>query len=85
MTPHIYASGKNAQALKPHTDEYDVVIVHMAGRKVWHTCVPKSDQPNLSEAQKAEAAEMKRENIQGTVQSCWLQLFFSFDLTLCVF
>ena len=66
VTPHIYASGKTAQALKPHTDMYDVVIVHMAGRKVWYTCIPRSNSSEqLSEAARAEMAEIQKEQVDG--------------------
>lgn len=44
-TIHLYATGpkKGAQALVPHTDEYDVFVAQLAGSKTWTVCTPEPE------------------------------------------
>lgn len=37
---HAYFSNEQAEALKPHTDPYDVAVVQLAGSKEWTVCFP---------------------------------------------
>eukprot|EP00045_Choanoeca_perplexa_P006861 m.59743 g.59743 ORF g.59743 m.59743 type:complete len:2336 (-) comp13823_c0_seq5:1666-8673(-) len=66
-TVHAYVSPSQAQALKPHTDPYDVFVVQVSGEKDWTICTPQPQgaEDVLSDAYKAQLQEILRNNIQG--------------------
>ena len=68
---HYYLSGKNAKALKPHDDRYDVVILHMAGEKTWTTCAPRASEKLPASLNDAERALLRvLQSRKGRVW-CW--------------
>ena len=68
---HYYLSGKNAKALKPHDDRYDVVILHMAGEKMWTTCAPRASEKLPASLNDAERALLRvLQSRKGRVW-CW--------------
>lgn len=59
-TTHYYLTGPGAQALPAHTDVYDVLVLHLAGRKKWTTCIPRVGHALLSDAERAQLADTLR-------------------------
>jgi hypothetical protein len=67
ISSHAYISGPGAQALAPHTDPYDVLVVHTFGRKLWRVCVPKPAKGTAEHnpAQLAELQEIEMDKFEG--------------------
>ncbi|EDQ86327.1 uncharacterized protein MONBRDRAFT_11172 [Monosiga brevicollis MX1] len=66
---HGYVTPPGAQALKPHTDPYDVLVIQTYGEKQWTICTPQpAGAQNRTDAEKAQLQEIVRHSIQGCTQ-----------------
>ncbi|EDQ88297.1 uncharacterized protein MONBRDRAFT_32951 [Monosiga brevicollis MX1] len=68
VTSHVYLSGSEAHALNPHTDPYDVLVLHLHGQKHWTVCHPLDSSPewaDASQAQLAQLFEIQRKSVDG--------------------
>lgn len=69
VSMNVYHSGPNGVALFPHTDRYDVFVLHLEGEKVWEICIPedmsKGDVGSLSAADIADIKEVAEANVAG--------------------
>ena len=71
-TVHSYISSEGDQALNPHTDPYDTVLLQLSGAKEWTTCVPitKAAIANetsrlLSDADRCQLHEVRTDHARG--------------------
>jgi ribosomal protein L16 Arg81 hydroxylase len=67
VSAHAYISSPGAQALQPHTDPYDVFVLHVHGVKTWTVCTPSptSGQARHTPAELAELQEIERHQPEG--------------------
>ncbi|EDQ85702.1 uncharacterized protein MONBRDRAFT_38713 [Monosiga brevicollis MX1] len=68
VTSHVYLSGSEAHALNPHTDPYDVLVLHLHGQKHWTVCHPldsSTEWADASQAQLAQLFEIQRKSVDG--------------------
>eukprot|EP01062_Namystynia_karyoxenos_P033419 TRINITY_DN2459_c1_g1_i1.p1 TRINITY_DN2459_c1_g1~~TRINITY_DN2459_c1_g1_i1.p1 ORF type:complete len:1040 (+),score=302.83 TRINITY_DN2459_c1_g1_i1:94-3120(+) len=58
---NLYVSGPGGQALRPHLDPYDVLILHVAGQKQWELCEapPTAPRPAVCSAYSSPEAARK--------------------------
>lgn len=68
---HVYATPANAQALNPHNDPYDIVVVQVSGAKHWTLCSPAA--ATLPAAERSlffSAADLCIWQTRGGCKSC---------------
>lgn len=74
VTQHWYLSGREAHALRPHTDGGDVFVMQVDGEKHWQICLPPASATSRRECAASDTCtdadvviveEMKRKSSKG--------------------
>jgi Cupin superfamily protein len=69
VSMNVYRSGPNGVALYPHTDRYDVFVLHLEGEKTWEICIPEDLSQQavdfLSAADISDLYEVTESNVAG--------------------
>ena len=72
ISMNVYHSGPEGVALYPHTDRYDVIVLHLEGEKEWEICIPddnndddNNNSADLTSADVADIKEVELANVAG--------------------